>query len=272
VSFDFRLGHASQFSFFAQQQHRNPTYSYSFVSPTEISSPALFSTFETGFQWRFAPKETYMKIGQSQVVTTMTYPQINLALIHSIDGVMGGDYEFTKVEARIDHQFNTRGLGRTLFQLTGGVMDSNMPYPFLFNGKGSRFESSFLNNWIVNNYFQTMGLYEFASDRYAYLFINHYVGRISGNKSKYFRPELSLIHNMGVGSLDNKSYHRDVILNTMEKGYFESGLQVVNLIRFNYLNFVYFGLGGGAFYRYGHYTFEDRSENIVAKAILTLSF
>jgi hypothetical protein len=272
VSFDFRLGHASQFSVFAQQQHRNPTYTYSFVLPTETSSSTLFTTFETGFQWRFAPKETYMKIGQSQVVTTMTYPQINLALIHSIAGAMEGKYEFTKVEARIDHQFNTRGLGRTTFQLTGGVMDSNVPYPFLFNGKGSRFESSFLNNWIVNNYFQTMGLYEFASDRYAYLFINHYVGRISGNKSKYFRPELSLIHNMGVGSLDNKSYHRDIVLNTMEEGYFESGLQVVNLIRFNYLNFVYFGLGGGAFYRYGHYTFEDRSENIVAKAILTLSF
>jgi hypothetical protein len=272
VSFDFRLGHGSQFSLFTQQQHRNPAYAYSFDSPKEVSSPTRFTTFETGVQWRFAPKETYMKIGQSQVVTAMTYPQINVSVIHSFAGVMDGNYEFTKVEARIDHQFNTRGLGRTLFQLTGGVMDSNMPYPFLFNGKGSRFESSFLNNWIVNNYFQTMGLYEFASDRYAYLFINHYVGRISGNKSKYFRPELSLIHNMGVGSLDNKSYHSGVIINTMEKGYFESGLQVVNLIRFNYLNFVYFGLGGGAFYRYGHYTFQDRSENLVAKFILTLSF
>lgn len=272
VSLDFRLGRASQFSLFSQQQHRNPTYAYSFDSPNETSSPSAYSTFEAGLQWRFAPKETYMKIGQSQVVTSMTYPQINVAVIHSFAGVMEGAYEFTKVEARIDHQFNTRGLGRTLFQLTGGVMDSNMPYPFLFNGKGSRFESSFLNNWIVNSYFQTMGLYEFASDRYVYLFINHYVGRISGNKSKYFRPELSLIHNMGVGSLDNKSLHHDVTFSTMEKGYFESGLQIVNLIRFNYLNLVYFGLGGGAFYRYGHYTFEDRSENVVAKAIVTLSF
>ena len=272
VAFDFRLAHASQFSLFAQQQHRKPTYAYTFISKQELRSSTSFSTFETGLQWRFAPKETYMKIGQSQVVTSMTYPQINVSLTHSFAGVMEGDYEFTKLEARIDHQFNTRGIGRTLFQLTGGVMDSNVPYPFLFNGKGSRFEESFLNNIIVNNYFQTMGLYEFASDRYAYLFINHYVGRISGNKNKYFRPELSLIHNMGVGSLDNKSFHRDVVFNTMEKGYFESGLQVVNLIRFNYLNLVYFGVGGGAFYRYGHYTFEDRKENLVAKFILTLSF
>lgn len=272
VSLEFRLGRASQFSFFTQQQYRNPTYEYSFDSPKENIQSNRFSTFEAGVQWRFAPKEVYMKIGQSQVVSTMTYPQFNVAVIHALGGVIDGDYEFTKVEGRIDHQFNTRGLGRTLFQLTGGVMDSNMPYPFLFNGKGSRFETSFLNNWIVNNYFQTMGLYEFASDRYAYLFINHYVGRISGNKSKYFRPELSLIHNMGVGSLDNKSYHGGVEINTMEKGYFESGLQVINLVRFNYLNFVYFGLGCGAFYRYGHYTFEDRSENLVAKAILTLSF
>ena len=202
----------------------------------------------------------------------MTYPQINFALIRSFAGTLGGEYTFTKVEARVDHQFITRGLGKTTFQLALGNMDGVVPYPFLFNGKGSKFNQSFLNNLLVNNYFQTMGLYEFSADRYAYLFINQYIGRITGNKSKYIRPELALVHNMGVGSLRNKALHQGVEFKTMEKGYFESGLIVTNLIRFNYLNLLYFGVGAGGFYRYGNYALPSKSDTLVAKLVITLSF
>jgi hypothetical protein len=270
--FSSRPFHSTQLTFFAQQQERNPTYGYSFVHVDDNISRTSFPTFEAGMQWRFAPKETYIKIGQSQVVTAMSYPQINISLTRGFSGFMDGEYDFTKFEFRVDHQFITRGVGKTTFQLDAGVMDNSLPYPFLFYGKGSKFEESFLNNIIANNYFQTMRLYEFISDRYAYLFINHYAGRISGNRSKYFRPELSLIHNMGIGRLVNKDFHHGIDFNTMEKGYFESGFIITNLIRFNYLNFVYFGIGAGGFYRYGNYELPDISDNVVGKLIITLSF
>ena len=200
----------------------------------------------------------------------MTYPQLNVSLSRSFTGALEGEYEFTKLEVRIDHQFITRGLGKTSFQVAAGAIDGNVPYPFLFNGKGSQFNSSFLNNAVVNNYFQTMGLYEFFSDRYAYFFLNHHLGRITGNKSKYFRPELA--HHMGIGSMMNRGAHQGVDFKTMEKGYFESGMIVSNLIRFNYLNLVYFGLGAGGFYRYGQYRLPDEADNIVGKLVLTISF
>jgi hypothetical protein len=271
VEFTERPFHFSQLSLFAQQQKRNPAYKYSFTNEENVVR-SRFTVFEAGLQWRFAPKERYVKIGQSEVVTAMTYPQINFALTRSFAGTLGGEYTFTKVEARVDHQFITRGLGKTTFQLALGNMDGVVPYPFLFNGKGSKFNQSFLNNLLVNNYFQTMGLYEFSADRYAYLFINQYIGRITGNKSKYIRPELALVHNMGVGSLRNKGLHQGVEFKTMEKGYFESGLIVTNLIRFNYLNLLYFGVGAGGFYRYGNYALPSKSDNLVAKLVITLSF
>jgi hypothetical protein len=272
IEFNERPFHYSQLTFFGQQTKRNPTYNYSFINDADNVIRRRFTVFEAGLQWRFAPKETYLKIGQSQVVTGMTYPQINVSLSKSFAGVFDGEYDFTKLEVRADHQFILRGLGKTTFQVASGIMDGVVPYPFLFGGKGSRFEASALNNIVVRNYFQTMGLYEFFSTRYAYLFVNQHVGRITGNKSKFFRPELSLIHNMGIGNLSDKNLHKGVEFKTMSKGYFESGLVLANIIRFNYMDLVYCGIGAGGFYRYGNYSLPDKSENLVVKFVITFSF
>ena len=213
-----------------------------------------------------------MQIGQSKVVTNLAYPQINISASRSISGWLDGDFEFSKVEARIDHQFTSATLGKTTFQISSGYAWGQVPYPYLFNGKGTQFNESFSEVFLVPNYFQTMGLYEFVSDRYTYLFLNHNFGRLTGTKSKYFRPELSLIQNMGVGSLQNQTAHQNISFKTMEKGYFESGLLLSNLFRFKYVNMIYYGLGVGAFYRYGNYALPTTSDNLAFKLIISVSF
>lgn len=117
-----------------------------------------------------------------------------------------------------------------------------------------------------------MGLYEFVSDRYAYLFITQNIGRITGNKSKFFRPDLSVVHNMGIGSLANVDIHQGLDFRTMEHGYFESGVVVSNLVRFNYLDLLYLGLGAGGFYRYGQNALASTADNFIGKVVVTFSF
>lgn len=270
--FSERPFHGSQLTLFAQHQTRNPTYTYTFVSPDDNTTRTLFKTFEAGLQWRFAPKESTMKIRESQVVTKMTYPQLNVAISKGFAGALEGEYNFTKMELRIDHQLYIGSFGKLTLQLATGAMDAQVPLPYLFNGKGSKYSDSFLNSLVAGNYFQTMGLYEFVSNRYAYLFLNHHIGRLTGNKSKYFRPELGLVHNMGIGSLAGTELHQGVDFKTLEKGFFESGLILTNLVRFNYLNVAYLGLGAGAFYRYGNYALPEASDNLVTKLMLTFSF
>jgi hypothetical protein len=270
--FSERPFHGSKITVFAQQQLRNPTYRYTFISPEDNTHRTSFKTFEAGVQWRFAPKESTMKIGESQVVTRMTYPQLNVAITKGFAGALDGEYDFTKIELRIDHQLMVRSLGKLTLQLAAGAMDAQVPLPYLFNGKGSKFSDSFLNNVAAGNYFQTMGLYEFVINRYAYLFLNHYVGRLTGNKSKYFRPELSLVHNTGIGNLTGTELHQGVDFKTLEKGFLESGLIITNLVRFNYLDLAYLGLGAGAFYRYGPYALPDTADNLVVKLMVNFSF
>jgi hypothetical protein len=272
LEFSERPFHGSQIMLFAQQQTRNPAYTYTFVSPDDNTSRTVFKTFEAGLQWRFAPRESTMKIGESQVVTKMTYPQLNVAITKGFAGALDGEYNYTKMELRVDHQLATRSLGKLTFQIAAGAMDAPVPLPYLFFGKGSKYSESFLNNVLAGNHFQTMGLYEFVSNRYAYLFLNHYAGRLTGNKSKYFRPELTLVHNTGIGSLGGADLHQGVPFQTLEKGFFESGLIITNLVRFNYLNLAYLGLGAGAFYRYGDYALPESRDNLVTKLMVNFSF
>ncbi len=272
IEFSIRPARFSQVSFFIQRQQRTPTYPYSFLTEKDaLGKQKSFVATEVGLQWRLAWKESYIQIGNGKAVTKMAYPQVNLYAAQGV-GIWNGQYNFTKVETRIDQQWIIRGLGMTTLQFDAGKIIGKVPYPFLFNGKGAHYNNSVNNSLVVNNYFQTMGLYEFASDQFAYLFVQHNFGRITGNKSKYVRPELSLVQNTGIGSLQNKATHAGTEFKTMNKGFFESGLMLSNLFRVKYFNVLYFGLGCGAFCRYGNYSLSRTSDNFAYKLIISFSF
>lgn len=63
--------------------------------------------------------------------------------------------------------------------------------------------------------------------------------------AKKVKPMLVLVTRMAWGDLVNKQDHVGIDFKTMEKGYFESGIE---------LNQIFKGLGLGTFYRYGAYS------------------
>jgi hypothetical protein len=50
------------------------------------------------------------------------------------------------------------------------------------------------------------------------------------------------------------------------------GLMLNNLLRFKYVNILYYGIGAGVFYRYGPNALPAVSDNLAAKIQLTVSF
>ncbi|MDP3352755.1 MAG: hypothetical protein Q8S44_03330, partial [Flavobacteriaceae bacterium] len=64
------------------------------------------------------------------------------------------------------------------------------------------------------------------------------------------------------GNLSNKENHQLIQFNTMEKGYFESGMEMNNLFK---------GFGISSFYRYGPYHHQNISNNIAIKVTYKLS-
>ncbi|HQQ83692.1 MAG TPA: DUF5686 family protein [Cyclobacteriaceae bacterium] len=273
LEFGFRPRRFSQLALYGMQENRRPTYGYHYVPQNEPGvDQRVFNITEIGLLARFAWRETYTQIGPNKIATEPASPHLQVRVSRAEQGWLDGAYGFSKIEFRFDYHFNIRGVGKTRFEIQSGKAWGTLPYPYLFNGKGSDESSSFKSMLYIPNYFQTMGLYEFASDQYAYLFIDHNFGRLTGTRSPYFRPELSLVQHIGYGSLQHPSDHIGLAVKSMDRGFFESGLMLNNLLRFKYVNILYYGIGAGVFYRYGPNALPVVSDNFAAKIQLTVSF
>ena len=114
--------------------------------------------------------------------------------------------------------------------------------------------------------FGTMRLDEFFCDRFVALYLSHnFSGMLWKTNSQWFKPELTLVTNIGWGDMKRAEGH-EKNLQTMEKGYFESGFVVKGL-----LNLPLVKVGLGAFYRYGPYGLPSVWENLAWKWSATFS-
>ena len=184
--------------------------------------------------------------------------------------MFGGQFDYTKIDFQYTQLLRLHGFGQTTYQLNAGQILGAVPYSYLFNGMGS---GGGKNQLWVQNSFQTMGLYEFVSDRYANVFLAHNFGKLLYRSTfKYSQPEVSIHQGIGYGSLSNAAAHQKIDFKTLEKGYFESGLYVNNIVRIPYANVMYLGVGAGVFYRYGNNAFAETKENFALRWGIVASF
>ena len=146
-------------------------------------------------------------------------------------------------------------------------IDRSLPYGLLFTPKGS-FDSDY--PIISKNSFQTLPLYTFLSDRYIRAFMSHNFGRLLF-KNNWLKPNVVIHHNMGIGDIENPEQYIGTPFQSMDRWYLESGLELKNIIRFNYLNVGYIGLGVGGFYNYGFYEENRFKDNFAFKYNLSFS-
>ena len=216
---------------------------------------------------RFAFREKLTKIKNQRVSLGTAFPICYLNYTKGLKGQLGGELAFNKIELAIEDDFRIRNLGLTKIRLEGGYIDTSLPYGLMFTGKGSKED---LIQYLVPNYFQTMLPYEFLSDQYVNLFFSHNFGSLIF-KTKKFKPQIIVHQNIGWGKLSNQEKYDLVDFSTKEKGFFESGLQLNNLIRFNYFKIVYLGIGLGGFYRYGPYANPELKDNVSLNFNLTMT-
>jgi hypothetical protein len=219
-----------------------------------------FTYTEIGVKFRYSYKEGFMKTPYGNKFSLGTnYPVLNLNLTEGTT-LLDGDFRYTRIEAKISKTFTTKSLGRSRFQIVAGKVFGNLPYSKLYNGHGSykRFTVE------TENSFATMRHNEFLSDRFISFYFKHNFGSLIF-KSRFFSPEFAIATNIGVGYLDHPEKHNNFEFETMEKGYYESGLLVNNILAPGFV-----GYGFGIFYRYGPYAFSKSSDNFAYK--LTIKF
>ncbi len=250
---------------------RTPTYGYKYANPDlDMWQMSQFHSTEVGLGIRYAYNEQFAQVGRGSLITRSPSPTISLHAAKGIMAFTGSTLDYVKVNLKVDYSFQTRGLGETFVTVSAGKTWGDLPYPYLYNGRGALGANNLI--WVANH-FQTMGLYEFASDQYANAFVTHNFKHWLGKPTTpWFQPELSVVQGIAVGSLRNKSNHEGIQFKTLEKGYFESGVLVDNLYRQKLKNLVYIGAGLGVFRRWGSYASDRSNENWAVRLVWNVAF
>jgi len=126
------------------------------------------TTTEISLQTRFAWGEKYISGEFDRVSTGSKYPVIQLELAAGVPNVFGSDFSYYKVKFRIADRFRFQPFGYTDYLVDVGKVWGTAPYLFLEIHQGSQ---TYTLDQLA---FNMMNIFEFASDRYVYLFVDHH--------------------------------------------------------------------------------------------------
>ena len=216
---------------------------------------------EIGIYLRYAFKEKFMQTPRGNRISLGTiYPIISFNIIKSLD-FLDAESDFLKFETSVYKKFTIRNAGELNILFSGALIDKIAPYSQLYYITG-------VASWLsFDNVFNTMGVNEFISDKFATIFLKHDFQNVLF-KSKWFNPRLSLVTSAGWGDakLVGENY-LDGYAKLMNKGYFESGIQINSLLTLNKI----FGYGLGVYYRYGPYARSKEIDNWAFKMTITFN-
>lgn len=249
------------------QSATTPKYATAFLENGQIYSE--YNGTNLRVDLRFGFKEKFISSFNQRLSVGSSYPIVTVSYAKGIKNVLKSDFNYDKIEARVDQSFFSKNFGTSTYRFEAGLINKALPYGLLFTGEGSYDEKY---PYMIPNYFQTMLPYEFLSDQYANLFLTHDFGGLLFKTGK-FQPGITLHNNFGWGTLSekNKDNHLLTDYKTKEKVFMETGLQVDKILKMNYLDVGYLGLGAGVYYRYGAYDNSNTKDNLVYKFSATFT-
>lgn len=242
-----------------------PQYDYAFLFDSEPLS--AFRITEATAEVTYIHRLREARLAGRKVVVGFEQPVFAAAIARGLN-VWDSPFAYTRYEAFFANRWRHRKWGTTQLSLVGGYLAGVAPLQKQFFGPGSK-ETGI---WVTHT-FQTMGIYEFVSDQYASAFWKHNFGWLY--QSRYSKPEMILWQGAGWGRFANRANqegHQQIEAHDFSRGYFESGLGADNILRTNYADVAYLGLGGGAFYRWGNYALPSVRQNLLFRINLTFSF
>lgn len=265
LNFSFRTLRYLKFKVDFNHTKTTPRYEYLFNDGNRDFRN--YTTTDLTFHLRFAYKEKFVNSMNQRYSMGTKYPVFNLAYTKGIKNLIDSDFDYNRIEASVQQSFFTKNFGQTDYRLEAGFIEKPLPYGLLFTGEGSYDSKSAI---IMKNTFQTLRPYEFLSDSYVNLFLSHNFGGLLFKSGK-FQPGVTWHNNFGWGNLSDKSAHQVIAFKTKDKIFTETGLQIDNILKINYMNIANLGLGFGVYYRYGAYSHPEFNDNLTFKFSMAMS-
>jgi hypothetical protein len=239
--------------------HFTDDYAYSPLFQGINSTSDQFDVAETGVIVTWNIREKIMMLGDRRVSLGTKFPRLTFKAMKGWDDIFEGEYEYYRLNFNIDQSFTIRGFGRINLQSSNGMTIGNVPLAMqqIQYGTGENW------NLVVPNTFETMQAGEFFSDMQSSLFFRLKFLPLK-NKTGWTEPQFVIHSAAGIGTMSNRGDHLNYGFKVPEKGYYESGLIIENLLKSGLV-----GMGIGVYHRYGPYAHPEMKDNFVYKLSLT---
>lgn len=263
----FRALRDFHFTVFGNQEQRTITSNYSFLQARggELNTiDNRFNLSQAGISLRYKAKEKFVEMFGLKLPVPSKTPEIKMkytrAFQDPIDG-LNGDFQFNRLDLSIDQRIKFRNVGETKLRIMGGTVDEFLPISLFYRTRGT-----FNDNYrIASEYnFETIAPNEFFSDRYINVFWRHSFKNLLFSEGD-FKPFITITSAFAIGDMLGVNQHQNLSFSTLEHGFFESGIQLDNLVDF-------ISLGVGAFYRYGAYSNGSFEDNVAVKLSSSFTF
>lgn len=174
-------GLQNRLSFFNREL--TPMGSFQFLQHVngKVRNLKNISTSEVGLLTRFAWGEKYLSGEFDRIPVGSKYPVIQLDIGYAMPNVMGSDFAYFKTKLRLSDRFRLNPFGYLDVVLDAGKIWGKAPYLFLEVHQGSQ---TYALDPLA---FNMMNVFEFASDRYLYLFLDHHFDGYFLNKIPLIR-------------------------------------------------------------------------------------
>lgn len=250
-----------------QRQQQRPLYDYTYQPGADTAPSNWFTFTEASLHLRYTYRIQSIRLLGTDTEVQSRFPILYLSAARGIQGLWGGQYDYWRLHGALQYTAHHRRWGATHLLAEGGWLSAQAPLAKLFTPVGT---GAGVNAVSLRWAFETMWQYEFVSDRYVHLYLEHVFPRLT-RRSAAFQPQPALIHRMGWGELTNETAHQGFSFQVMRSGYFESGFAVYSLLRYNYLNIGYISLGAKVLYRYGPYGLDRWQDSTAIRLIMQIS-
>ncbi len=240
----------------------DPKFAYTYVPNGNPFTVFNLTTASVALQWN--PFSDFMQTPTGRLESEKRFPKFAFQYTQSVSDVLGSDFTFGKIDFRAEFEQKYLNGQKTAALIQTGIAVGNTPLTHLYSTSPNNLDKDGVFERITiagKNSFETMYFNEFFSSRYIMAQLKHGLTRFTIFRSLKLSP--MLVTRFAWGNLDNKNEHVGLEFNTLEKGYYESGVE---------MNEMFKGLGLSAFYRYGpyHLPYFDRNISVKVSYVLNL--
>ena len=239
-----------------------PLFNYTFAYDNQLYRDFTMSTAMFALQWN--PFSNYMQTPNGKFEFEKRFPKFALQFTKSLPDFFANDFDFGKIDARVEYEKKYLNGQKSAVLLQAGYAFGALPLTHLYNTSPNNLTKDKLLQRITiagKNSFETMYFNEFFSSEFVMLQLKHGFKRVE--LLKKVKPSLILVTRMAWGNLQNPERHIGISYKTLDRGFFESGIE---------LNQIYKGFGLTGFYRYGPNQLPQFEDNLAVKLSFVFDF